>query len=178
MTTAGEFDGDLSPFLAAYEYQPDLTRHLDASNGQPIDQARLNEIVLWKLSRYVHLTDAGQEAINTASGIQPRQHRSAEPALRTLLDLHGVDLPMASTILRFANAPAFQIIDRHAYRAVFGANYPLRSTSPTDLKVATYFTYLDRLHDLCDARQLDFTTIDRLLYIFDKQVNGPLTNTP
>ena len=91
-----------------------------------------------------------------------------------MLDIHGVDVPMASTILRFANPHTFQIIDRHAYRAVFGARYPLTSASPASRKVQIYFDYLDRLYALCDTRKLEFATIDRLLYIFDKEVNGAL----
>ena len=101
-------------------------------------------------------------------------HREGSPILRSLLECHGVDLPMASTILRFQNPSAFQIIDRHAYRAVYDANYPLYPASATDRKVETYESYLDELIQLCRDRSLDFEAIDRLLYQFDAEVNGRL----
>jgi hypothetical protein len=40
--------------------------------------------------------------------------------------------------------------------------------------VALYFGYLDDLLSLCRAKELEFPTIDRLLYVFDKAVNGRL----
>jgi hypothetical protein len=175
LTTAFEYSGGLRSFLEAYEFQPELTERLDAAAGQSIDQVRLDEIVLWKLNRYVLLTEDGRAAIDAATKIQPGQHLLGEDALRALLGLHGADLPMASTILRFANPRTFQIIDRHAYRAVYGVRYPLSSASTANRKVDTYFKYLDKLHELCKLRQLDFTSIDRLLYIFDRDVNGSLT---
>ena len=81
---------------------------------------------------------------------------------------------MASTILRFRNPQASQIIDRHAYRAVYGRDYPLHSASKVQDKLAVYFDYVDALIDLCQDGNVEFETIDRLLYEFDKKKNGPL----
>ena len=85
-----------------------------------------------------------------------------------------MDLPMASTILRFVNPEVFQIIDRHAYRAVYEKKYPLYTSTPTEKKLSVYFDYIDELIKLCEFRAIAFTTIDRLLYIFDKKNNGKL----
>ena len=95
-----------------------------------------------------------------------RLDRTGEEAMR------AADLAMTSAILRFRNASVFQIIDRHAYRAVYGSGYP-RSSSP-DKKVSIYFQYLDDLLTLCSAKALQSETIDRVLYIFDKKFNGKL----
>lgn len=89
--------------------------------------------------------------------------------LRVLLNVNGVDLPMASTILRFTNPKVFQIIDRHAYRAVYGKKYPLYQATPTARKISLYFDYIDELIELCKLKGLTSATIDRLLYIFDKK---------
>ena len=85
-----------------------------------------------------------------------------------------IDLAMASSILQFRNPGVFQIIDQHAYRAVNDRDYPLYSSTPTNRKMAVYFDYLDKLIELCSIRGLEFRTIDRLLYIFDKEINGRL----
>jgi hypothetical protein len=66
----------------------------------------------------------------------------------------------------------FQIIDRHAYRAVYGEDYP--NTTVAARKIDTYFRYLDDLLKLCEQRKLDFDTVDRVLYQFDKKKNGKL----
>jgi hypothetical protein len=87
----------------------------------------------------------------------------------------GVDLAMASTFLRFQNADVFQILDRHAYRAVFGKRYPLYSTTPQHTKVSVYFRYFDSLIELAASRGLPFRALDRILYVFDKEHNGKLT---
>jgi len=41
--------------------------------------------------------------------------------------------------------------------------------------LGVYFAYIDDLRCLCDARGLDFKTVDRLLYVFDKETNGSLS---
>jgi hypothetical protein len=81
---------------------------------------------------------------------------------------------MASTFLRFRNRKAFQIIDRHGYRAMYGEDYPLYSRSASDAKIDLYCDYLDRLFALADLKRVDFEILDRVLYVFDKQVNGKL----
>jgi len=81
---------------------------------------------------------------------------------------------MASTFLHFQNREVFQIIDRHGYRAVFGKRYPLYSATPNGTKASTYFKYLDALHDLAASSGAAFRDLDRILYEFDKKVNGTL----
>jgi hypothetical protein len=54
--------------------------------------------------------------------LNPGVEERARPILAALLAARGVDLPMASTFLRFRNPSVFQIIDRHAWVAV-GRHY-------------------------------------------------------
>lgn len=91
-----------------------------------------------------------------------------------MLRERGVDLPMASTLLRFKNPHVFQIIDRHAYRALYGKKYPIYSTTSLDKKVEIYFKYLDDLIVLSRDKALNFRILDRVLYVFDKKYNGKL----
>lgn len=102
--------------------------------------------------------------------------RKAESVLTALLHCRGVDLAMASTILRFRNPAVFQIVDRHAYRAVYGCEYPLSTKSSTHRKVSLYFNYVDALVDLCATKGLAFETIDRVPYKFDKRENPKLNS--
>ena len=81
---------------------------------------------------------------------------------------------MASTFLRFRNPAVFQIIDHHAYRAIFGSDYPLHTSSSAVRKTAIYFDYLDELVKLCNRKKLKFEKVDRVLYEFDKANNGKL----
>jgi thermostable 8-oxoguanine DNA glycosylase len=171
---ASEFAGDLSAFLAQYHYQPELTGRLDNLENTAIDQSLVNEIVLWKVNRYVRISGDNIEQIEMLKVLQAGEHEKGDEVLKVLLNVNGVDLPMASTILRFTNPKVFQIIDRHAYRAVYGKKYPLYQSTPTERKISLYFDYIDDLIELCKLKGLTFTTIDRLLYIFDKKNNGKL----
>jgi len=173
--TAENFNGSLKDFLREYHYQPKLTDKLDDLDDLALSQGLINEIVLWKLNRYVLLDNAALQGLDGLRCLKTGQHRRGEAALRSLLGTHGVDLPMASTILRFRNPRVYQIIDRHAHRAIYDQDYPLHTKSPTQQKIAVYFDYLDRLVELCRKRDLTFGTIDRLLYVFDKRQNGKLS---
>ena len=174
MKLAEEWDGDLTKLMSEYSYQPELTSKLDGVANQTFDQPLVNEIVLWKVNRYAPLSPSSLEALNELSKIEPEKHRESESILKNLLLEPGVDLPMASTLLRFMNPQVFQIIDRHAYRALYGEDYPLYSASGLDKKMKLYFDYLDRLIALSQSKKVEFKILDRVLYVFDKQHNGKL----
>jgi len=161
---------DLSGFLKDYSYQPELTGRLDALDSQPFTQAVINEIVLWKVNRYVALSPATMEALNGIAGLQPGSHRAARDVILALLGEHEVDLPMASTLLRFRNPHTFQIIERHAYRALYGAE--LRLSGSTLRRAELYLRYVDDLLKLAREKSIEFCTLDRTLYEFDRLKNG------
>lgn len=174
VTTARAYRGDLSRFLDAYTHLPGLTRRLDRLEDAEFTPNLINEIVLWKVNRYVSLTPELLRQIGHLRRLKPNQHREGESVLLALLECRGVDLAMASTILRFRNPAVFQIIDRHAYRAIYGTVYPLSTKCAVDRKVKLYFDYVDALVDLCAAKGEPFETIDRVLYKFDQAKNGKL----
>lgn len=169
-----EYSKELSAFLDDYNYHPNLTSYLDSIEDKTIDQALLNEIVLWKLNRYVTLTETNSTSVDVLKNLEPGEHRKGRESLEGLLNTHGIDLAMASTILRFRNPKVFQIIDRHAYRAIYGEKYPLYPASRNYRKIELYWGYLDKLVELARNKNLNFKTLDRLLYEFDKQENGKL----
>ena len=169
-----DYSGDMNPFLEQYDYQPTLTGKLDNMDSLDLTQQSINEIVLWKVDRYVEASSELLSELNTLRTLPAGEHRQCVKILPSLLNTRGVDLPMASTLLRFRNPRVFQIIDRHAYRAIYGVNYPLYAASPANRKIDVYFDYLDKLIELCSHRGLSFQSIDRLLYIFDKNENGKL----
>lgn len=171
---ASEFSGDLNAFLEQYTYQPELTGRLDNLQSIEIGQSLINEIVLWKVNRYVKVNDEIIGKIEGLKVLKAGEHRKSKEILKALMELDGVDLAMASTVFRFINPRVFQIIDRHAYRAVYGKKYPLHQSTSSDQKVSLYFDYIDQLIDFCGRKRLRFITIDRLLYIFDKRNNGRL----
>jgi len=171
---ADEYQDDLNSFLSDYNYQSELTQKLDNLGDSPLNQKILNEIVLWKVNRYVSITDSLLESIDRVKNLRPGEHKKASLVTKILLNLRGVDLAMASTILRFRNPEVFQIIDRHAYRAVTGTKLVLYTSTPADKKISVYFDYIDKLIQLCKRQGLRFETVDRLLYLFDKRINGKL----
>jgi hypothetical protein len=167
-----ETNRNLSDFLKGYRYLPELTGRLDRLDSQPFTQAVVNEIVLWKVNRYAPLSPATLELLNSVVGLQPSEHKSARDVILALLGERGVDLPMASTLLRFRNPSTFQIIDRHAYRALYGND--LRLIGSKLRKAELYLGYLDSLLELARAKNVEFCTLDRVLSEFDRQKNGQL----
>jgi thermostable 8-oxoguanine DNA glycosylase len=168
------WNGDLIGLMKNYKYQQDLTHKMDNMENKDFSQTIINEIVLWKVNRYVELNEQVLAELNSMSSFLPGAHRKAESILNKLLGIKGVDLPMASTLLRFRNPRVFQIIDRHAYRAVYGNDYPLHSATDTIKKIHVYFEYLDKLVELATIKKIDYQILDRVLYIFDKEKNGKL----
>jgi thermostable 8-oxoguanine DNA glycosylase len=135
--TARNCKHSLSKYLKRYKHQPVLTAHLDNLPDEPFSPETVNEIVLWKVNRYARLSHHVRKALHALRTLSPHEHPKARRVLLSLLRCEGVDLAMASTFLRFQNAEVFQIIDRHAYRAVIGKPYPLHSATASETKVST-----------------------------------------
>ena len=171
---ADEYRDDLNQFLSAYNYQPELTKKLDCLGDSLINQEILNEIVLWKVNSYVSVSDSILESIDRVKHLKQGEHKKASLLIEVLLSVKGVDLAMASTILCFRNPEVFQIIDRHAYRAVTGTKLVLYSSTSADKIISVYLDYIEKLIQLCKKRGLRFETVNRLLYLFDKRINGKL----
>jgi hypothetical protein len=180
--TVHTFTGNLAQYLNDFTYQPELTPRLDTLSDEPFSEQTVNEIVLWKVNRYVRLSKEIRSSLYSLRSLRPNEHRMGKGVLLSLLDCQGVDLPMASAFLRFQNADVFQIIDRHAFRAVSGTPYPIRSAARPatktsayfkrlDEKASVYFEYLDDLVLLASSRGVQFRDLDRILYVFDKKQN-------
>ena len=111
--TANKFNGNLKNFLDNYEYNPALTRELDGFKDD-FDMALIHKITLWKTNRYYILNSELLTEFNKLSELKLGEHEKSKAVLRQLLEQKGVDLPMASTLLRFRNPDVFQIIDKRA----------------------------------------------------------------
>ena len=111
--------------------------------------------------------------------IKPNEHRKAKDVLYKMLRSPGIALPMASTILRFLNPSAFQIIDDRVYRVVHPgkAKYPAKPQKLNERYLKTsskiYFDYLDALHKLSSPK-LPFDKADRILYQLDIKLGNKI----
>ena len=149
----------------SYNYQPQLTKRLD-NYLSDFSETTLLEIVLWKTNRYPTIT---QEIIDEINKI--RKDYSEDKArllLKKLLELKGFDLPMASTVLRFAVPTQLQIIDQRVYRFITKNEDYLKIPYNIDQKINLYFKYIQRLHEICSEIAIPFSKSDRILYQLDK----------
>ena len=162
-----------SSLLDEYKYQPNLTKKLDGISSDKIDRQLIYEMVLWKINRFPEINDDLINEINTISGLQRNQHNceKSRSIIEKLLRCRGVRLPMASTILRFTNPNAFQIIDDRVCRVLsLEKKYPAKPAQITqgylDSSIKCYFEYLDQLNKICCDR-LPFDQADKILYQLD-----------
>jgi len=175
------YDSELLPNLSEdiakakkdYNYQPGLTKKLDALVGD-FAETTLLEIVLWKLNRYPTFTPGLIAGINDLR--KDYTEEKARKLLRTLLNEphKGFDLPMASTVLRFACPDHLQIIDQRVYRLITNED-KLKLSFNIDRKVDLYFEYLKMLKVVGDKYGINFKESDRILYQLDKMHNKQFT---
>jgi hypothetical protein len=160
-----------------FTYQYELTKKLDGTNSQ-FSQELLNEIVLWKVNRYVLFDQNLIKELNTISSWNEINESKTREILTSLLKTKGVQLAMASTILRFRNPNIFQIIDQRAYR-VINKNETLKLSQIKDTSKATtidkqinlYLRYIEQLRIISKDHRIPFNVLDRALYNIDKQIN-------
>ncbi|WP_164674105.1 hypothetical protein [Maribacter litoralis] len=158
-----------------FDYQTELTKKLD-SDSSDFDQNKLNEIVLWKVNRYAEFND---KLIYELNSLNPNDRQidleKTKRILKMLLKTKGVQLAMASTILRFRNPKIYQIIDQRVYRIIYdGQELNLSSylsDKNIDNQIELYLKYLTDLKQVCSDFKIDFTKADRILFMADRRVN-------
>ena len=167
---------ELELYLDKYSYyKPGLTDTLDDFGDGAFDELIILKIILWKVHRYAELGKDLLSELNSVRVLEKEQREDAKTVLEALLNTPGIDLPMASTLLRFRNPNVFQIIDQRAYRSVMDTDkYPLYTASSVEKKVKVYFDYLKAIDGLCEQKGIAFFDADRILYQFDKKENGKL----
>lgn len=177
VTTAKDYKGPnkLAAYLGKFEVYPSLTQKLDQSPGS-IFQENINEIVLWKVGRYVDVPAVTLAALNKLKDLKPGEHEKGAEVLNALLALDGVRLPMASTFLRFSNPRVFQIYDRHMWRALYGELHKTNLKKP-ETAVPLYWKFLNELHTQCRELKINFWDADRILFEFDKAENPPVSGS-
>lgn len=163
---------ELSPEDFQYNYNPELTQELD-DNNEDFCRNTINLITLWKVNRYPYVS---KEIINKLNKIKNDAEYSEEhnSLLLLLLSCKGLQLPMASTFLRFRNPQLFQIIDQRVYRLLTGHELCLpvyNSAENRKIICDTYFEYLKALKKKCIELEIPFEKSDRILYNADKRIN-------
>lgn len=150
-----------------YNYQPQLTKKLDSHSGDFSEQTVL-EIALWKTNRYPTISQDLLDDINDLR--KGYSEDKARELLRKLLELKGFDLPMASTVLRFAVPDQLQIIDQRVYCFITEEDC-LKIPYNIEQKIELYFNYIDQLKSICQQKNIPFFKADRVLYQLDKIYN-------
>ena len=89
--------------------------------------ANLEAIVRWKSERVVHyLIGNSNEKIKRALAIAASPQTSTDAAVKALLELHGVDLPVASAILSAIFPERYTVLDFRALEALGHARHDVR----------------------------------------------------
>jgi hypothetical protein len=89
---AGDFKGNLGDFLREYNYQSDLTKRLDDLAELTLTPELINEIVLWKVNRFVWLEEGLLDRLDKLKTLEAGAHRQAHSVVELLLAVHGIDL--------------------------------------------------------------------------------------
>ncbi len=163
-----------------YRYQKHLTKHLDSYRSD-FDQEVLNEIILWKVNRYANFNHELLEKLNKIDKDEVEIDISKTISiLKLLLKTDGVQIAVASTILRFKNPNIYQIIDQRVYRILYNdrklrddfKNINIKSKDETiDEQTGLYIKYLEDLNKACHYLNIPFSDSDRILYMADKRIN-------
>ena len=152
--------------LDDYDYL-DITEELDNLQGD-FSQNILNEIVLWKVNRYARFEIDVIEKLNLLPQKKIDKGYTTD-LLVSLMNIKGVKLAMASTILRFKCPELYQIIDQRVYRVLYGK--PLKNSTVHSKMIELYFKYLKDLRKVCDELNVPFEKADRIFYMLDKDIN-------
>ncbi len=178
------FDIKNDPLDFEYTYNKEekesLRDNLKKKRGKKkpdINRGDLRRVALWKINRVLEISKETIKKLNKLASM--KEVSIDDPFVKDLigdlLDSDGVDLPMASTILKFVRPDIFPIIDVRAYRALTGRRPYFRDWSLSS-KYTRYVEYTKRLKEIAKKRGKLLEKIDEQLYEFDREHNGTINN--
>ena len=98
----------------------------EAIRGGDYSLANLEAIVRWKSERVVHYLIANSnEKIKSALAVAASPNATTGDAVKALVDLHGVDIPVASAILAAIYPERYTVLDFRALEALGHARHDL-----------------------------------------------------
>ncbi|MDN4166455.1 hypothetical protein QWY31_13170 [Cytophagales bacterium LB-30] len=171
MKTVNDPEFVIKDSYSDYTYQKELTDELDRIKDD-FNYELLHKIVLWKLNRFPLVNEETLELLNQITKEQRTLNvELTKQILSRLLDSKGIQLAMASTILRFKNPYVYQIIDQRVYRLLNGEKMDKLTKLSKDEQIESYLTYLEDLQKACTRINIPFHISDRILYMADKDIN-------
>ena len=162
-----------------------VTENLDIElhKKKDIEITDIYRIVLWKTNRFPILPE---DVLNSLSNITDFQtedigtdkwKKTTTELIKMLLNkdnVKGVELPMASTIFRFINPKAYQIIDARAYNSIYGKKIP--KGNPAEVYVEYMKKVLDAFKNgYKGIKVVRFEDMDRFLYQYDIEIGHKIS---
>ena len=157
-----------------------------ASRDNELSVAELQRISQWKLQSSRNDSNVTQNSTEAVT----RQFQSAlqastdAEAIRTLTELSGIGVPMASTVLTVARPSQYAIIDYRAFRGLAGVKPNLLESKQyadyaeflehfrTYLKSPdAYEYYMRHVREIADTEDLSAREVDMALWAFDKEMS-------
>lgn len=171
---------DYKEVLKKYTYPGDkeIIERISKCSGTDERENRdiINSIVLWKVNRQVNIGNVFQEILDLKmSGYNDfcNKEQKVRAVVANLLNVKGVRIAMASTILRMFYPEVFPIIDQRAYRELYSIEMP--SYAKPEEWVESYITYVKDCHEYYNKNcigQIDFADLDKVLFQIDKDKPG------
>lgn len=174
----GDVYMNYSKIIDDFSYESDKLIKSRIVNREQIDIREekdiINEIVLWKLNRTIHLEDETILYLNKVissinNPLEVINSESVKKLIIMLLKSKGIRIPMASTILHFYKPDVFPIIDQRAYRELMG--HELGNSLVPEKSTDLYLDYIEKceLYRKEKCPEIEFQFIDKILYQLDKQ---------
>lgn len=168
---------DYKEVLDRYAYSDDaeIIDRIKNCSGENERENRdiINSIVLWKINRQV---DIGSElfiAIKNLNIVAFNIKSSEEEIKKIICDLlqvKGIKIAMASTILKMFYPETFPIIDQRAYRELYGEELPEFYGKNANKKyVELYIKYIKDCYSYNEkvCPNIKFEDVDKVLYQLD-----------
>lgn len=164
----GKYSYDAKSELESRQDIIDRIANCDFSNPRE-NQDIINSIALWKINRRIEKNDELIRNIHSLSQKLKKYDdinkylKEVKDVFSGLLQTIGISVAMASTILHMFMPEVFPIIDKRAYRVIYGKEMPKNITAEK------YLEYVDKVAAFHRERcsKISFQEMDKVLYQID-----------
>ncbi len=165
-----QFDADkIDELRRRYDYATD--HGASASGRQARERGYYTKLEFMAVCRWKSPRSSGRAAENSPGAIH-RQTRLAlgtgdeAERMRALIELSGVGIPVASTLLHFAYPRLYPILD---WRALESLGSKGRST----YSISFWLAYLEACRRIARENNLHLRTLDKALWQYSREAGSP-----
>jgi predicted amino acid racemase len=138
----------------------------------------LIKVCYWKSPRAIHHISANKPAFIKEITATALKRRNEASKMAELIQLKGVSIPMASSLLTLVNPKRYGVMDIRVWELLFHGNMVHTNAKASNFKMDEWILFLNIIRNLASGLKVKARDIERTLFLVHKKHQAGLLYQP